>query len=254
MFALHSRHMIFLHLQRGSVFCLRGDAERLRHLLISLNLSDHPKSGLGWRTGGITMSSNYLPAIRPDRPAWNKGRIIGQKRPLLPKQVWSIRVRLEMADSQRDLTLFNMSVDSKLRGCDLICLKVRDVFVAGRVREGASVTQSKTGTIPSARCWRHMSGRPFALRDRRRCSVSARAGSSSRPCVRSATVTGSGKGSRILIAARALGGGLCRDRQKRGLSEVTVSHSHTAALVEQAKADVGSCSSGRSSTRRPVCR
>ncbi|SFY45787.1 Phage integrase family protein [Paracoccus pantotrophus] len=91
------------------------------------------------------MSANYLPVIRPERPAWNKGRIIGQKRPLLPKHVWSIRVRLEMADNRRDLALFNMAVDSKLRGCDLVCLKVRDVFAAGRVKERASVTQSKTG-------------------------------------------------------------------------------------------------------------
>ncbi|CAM3368600.1 hypothetical protein SAMN04488021_16414 [Paracoccus aminovorans] len=69
----------------------------------------------------------------------------GQKRPLLPKHVWSIRVRLEMADNRRDLALFNMAIDSKLRGCDLVCLKVRDVFAAGRVKERTSVTQSKTG-------------------------------------------------------------------------------------------------------------
>ena len=52
------------------------------------------------------MSIDFLPALRPERPAWNKGRIIGQKRPLLPKHVWSIRVRLEMADNRRDLALF----------------------------------------------------------------------------------------------------------------------------------------------------
>jgi hypothetical protein len=50
-----------------------------------------------------------------------------------------------MADNRRDLALFNMAVDSKLRGCDLVCLRVRDVFVAGRVKERASMTQSKTG-------------------------------------------------------------------------------------------------------------
>ena len=77
------------------------------------------------------MLTDFLPALRPERPAWNKGRI-GQKRPLLPKHVWSIRVRLEMADNRRDLALFNMAVDSKLRRCDLVCLKVRDVFTAGR--------------------------------------------------------------------------------------------------------------------------
>lgn len=65
------------------------------------------------------MSIENLPVIRSVRPAWNKGRNVGQKRPLLPKHVWSIRVRLEMADNRRDLALFNMSIDCKLRGCDL---------------------------------------------------------------------------------------------------------------------------------------
>lgn len=91
------------------------------------------------------MSIELLPVVRLQRPAWSKVRIIGQKRPLLPKHVWSIRVRLEMADNKRDLALFNMAIDSKLRGCDLVCLKVRDVFAAGRVKERTSVTQSKTG-------------------------------------------------------------------------------------------------------------
>ena len=91
------------------------------------------------------MSTQYLPALRPSRVAWNKGLIVGQKRPLQPKHVWSIRVRLEMADNARDLALFNMAIDSKLRGCDLVRLKVRDVFAAGRVRERSSITQRKTG-------------------------------------------------------------------------------------------------------------
>ena len=91
------------------------------------------------------MQSLNLPAIRSHRPAWNKGRIVGQKRPLLPKHVWAIRVRLELADRVRDLALFNMAVDSKLRGCDLVCLKVVDVLAAGRVKERTSVFQSKTG-------------------------------------------------------------------------------------------------------------
>jgi hypothetical protein len=59
------------------------------------------------------MSFDTLPALRPTRAPWNKGRIIGQKRPLLPKHVWSIRVRLEMADNKRDLALFNMAVASQ---------------------------------------------------------------------------------------------------------------------------------------------
>lgn len=91
------------------------------------------------------MSVDLLPVLRPARVAWNKGHIAGQKRPLLPRHVWSIRVRLEMACNARDLALFNMAVDSKLRGCDLVALRVRDVFAAGHVKERASMIQSKTG-------------------------------------------------------------------------------------------------------------
>ena len=91
------------------------------------------------------MSIDFLPALRPERPAWNKGRVIGQKRPLLPKHVWSIRVRLEMANNRRDLALFNMAVDSKLRGCDVVSLRIADVAAAGAVRSRAIVIQQKTG-------------------------------------------------------------------------------------------------------------
>jgi len=86
-----------------------------------------------------------LPATTPKRRAWNKGRIIGQKRPLLPKQVWAIRARLELAGNLRDLALFNVAIDSKLRGCDLVRLKVTDLASSDRVRERATVVQSKTG-------------------------------------------------------------------------------------------------------------
>jgi hypothetical protein len=85
-----------------------------------------------------------LPSIRACRPAWNKGRIVGQMRSLLPKHIWAIRVRLEIAGNHRDLALFNLAIDSKLRGCDLVCLKVADVFAAGHVKERASIIQSKT--------------------------------------------------------------------------------------------------------------
>ena len=85
-----------------------------------------------------------LPAIRPKRIAWNKGRIVGQKRPLKPKHVWAIRVRLEIAEAHRDLALFNTAIDSKLRGCDLVRLKVADVYAAGQVKERTSILQSKT--------------------------------------------------------------------------------------------------------------
>ncbi|MEL7048060.1 MAG: tyrosine-type recombinase/integrase [Pseudomonadota bacterium] len=86
-----------------------------------------------------------LPATTPKRRAWNKGRIIGQKRPLLPKQVWAIRARLELAGNLRDLALFNVAIDSKLRGCDLVRLRVKDLVSSERVRERVTVIQSKTG-------------------------------------------------------------------------------------------------------------
>jgi len=85
-----------------------------------------------------------LPAIRARRPVWNKGRIVGQKRPLMPKHVWAIRVRLEIAGNTRGLALFNLAIDSKLRGCDLVRLMVADVYAAGQVKERASIIQSKT--------------------------------------------------------------------------------------------------------------
>ncbi len=85
-----------------------------------------------------------LPAVTPKRRTWNKGRIIGQKRPLLPKQVWAIRARLELAGKLRDLTLFNVAIDSKLRGCDLVKLAVHDLVKDERVRERVSVIHSKT--------------------------------------------------------------------------------------------------------------
>ena len=85
-----------------------------------------------------------LPAVTPKHKAWNKGRIIGQKRPLLPKQVWAIRARLELAGYLRDLALFNVAIDSKLRGCDLVKLAVTDLIKDDRVRERVSIIQRKT--------------------------------------------------------------------------------------------------------------
>lgn len=96
--------------------------------------------------GDVAMSAYNLPMIIPSKRAWNHGRIIGQKRPLLPKHVWAIRVRLEIAKTIRDLALFNLAIDSKLRGCDLVTLKVSDVYSAGSIKERTSVLQSKTKT------------------------------------------------------------------------------------------------------------
>ena len=79
------------------------------------------------------------------RDPWNKARLIGQKRPLKPKDVWTIRVRLQLESRKRDLAMFNLAIDSKLRGCDLVRLKIEDVSAGGRVRDRATVIQKKTG-------------------------------------------------------------------------------------------------------------
>ena len=76
---------------------------------------------------------------------WNKGRLLGQKRPLRPKDVWTIRVRLQLESRKRDLAMFNLAIDCKLRGCDLVRLQVNDVCAGGRVRDRAVVIQKKTG-------------------------------------------------------------------------------------------------------------
>ena len=80
----------------------------------------------------------------PTRP-WNKGKYIGPKPPLQPKHVWAIRTRLQLAGRIRDLTLFNLAVDSKLRGCDVVSLKVEDVAPHGYAIDRATVRQRKTG-------------------------------------------------------------------------------------------------------------
>ncbi|APG95182.1 tyrosine-type recombinase/integrase [Sinorhizobium americanum] len=77
--------------------------------------------------------------------SWNSGRIIGQKPPLKPKEVWAIRTRLQMSGAIRDLALFNLAIDSKLRACDLVAISVADVAISGRVRDRAIVIQRKTG-------------------------------------------------------------------------------------------------------------
>lgn len=77
---------------------------------------------------------------------WNKDRTIGQKRPLQISHIWGIRIRLELEGKTRDLALFNMALDSKLRGCDLVKLKVSDAAYGSSVSSRATVLQQKTGS------------------------------------------------------------------------------------------------------------
>lgn len=75
---------------------------------------------------------------------WNKGKFVGQKAPLKLKQIWAIRIRLQFAHRTRDLALFNLAIDSKLRGCDLVSLRVGDIVLGNRVLPRAIVMQQKT--------------------------------------------------------------------------------------------------------------
>jgi integrase len=75
---------------------------------------------------------------------WNKGKLIGQKLPLKLKEIWGIRIRLQLVSRIRDLALFNLAIDSKLRGCDLVRLRVCDVAQGNRVVSRAIIMQQKT--------------------------------------------------------------------------------------------------------------
>ena len=86
----------------------------------------------------------HLPSA-PKRVPWNKGKLTGAKPPLRPKQVWSIRSRLQVEGKARDLALFNLAIDSKLRGCDVVALKVDDVAPNGYAIDRATIRQKKTG-------------------------------------------------------------------------------------------------------------
>ncbi len=79
------------------------------------------------------------------RIPWNKGKLIGPRPPLRQNHVWAIRTRLQMERQVRELALFNLAIDSKLRGCDLVAIRVDDVAPNGHAIERTSVRQRKTG-------------------------------------------------------------------------------------------------------------
>ena len=76
---------------------------------------------------------------------WNKGKLVGQKRPLQLKEIWEIRFKLESKDRVRDLALFNLAIDSKLRACDLMQLRVADLAQGNRIQSRARIIQRKIG-------------------------------------------------------------------------------------------------------------
>jgi integrase len=83
-------------------------------------------------------------AQTPHQAAWNKGKLVGQKTPLKLKEIWAIRIRLQLTEKVRDLALFNLAIDSKLRGCDLLSLKVSDIAQGRSIMHRAIVMQRKT--------------------------------------------------------------------------------------------------------------
>jgi integrase len=91
------------------------------------------------------MQDPESPPTPPKRVPWNKGKLTGAKPPLRPKHVWSIRTKLQIEGRTRDLAMFNLAIDSKLRGCDVVALKVEDVAPNGYALPRATVRQRKTG-------------------------------------------------------------------------------------------------------------
>jgi integrase len=93
-------------------------------------------------------SMHNEPSQKPGDPRqtpWNKGKLIGSKPPLRTKDVWSIRTKLQVEKRTRDLAMFNLAIDSKLRGCDVVSLKVEDVAPHGMTVDRVTVRQRKTG-------------------------------------------------------------------------------------------------------------
>jgi integrase len=94
----------------------------------------------------MTMQDHAQASLRTQhRERWNKGKLIGAKPPLRSKHVWSIRTKLQVEGQTRDLAMFNLAIDSKLHGCDIVALKVEDVAPTGYTLDRATVRQKKTG-------------------------------------------------------------------------------------------------------------
>jgi hypothetical protein len=99
--------------------------------------------------------SEFDPATRERRP-WNAGRMVGAKRALKPQQVWAIRSWLERERRLRDRALFDFAIDSKLRGCDVVKIRIGELVSGGRVRVRATVVQKKTGRPVHLSCSRRL--------------------------------------------------------------------------------------------------
>src|SRR5215203_1058578 len=90
---------------------------------------------------------NVVAGAAVKRVPWNKGKLTGAKPPLRPKHVWSIRTKLQIDGRIRDLAMFNLAIDSKLRGCDVVAIRVEDVAAGGYTADRATVRQKKPGVL-----------------------------------------------------------------------------------------------------------
>jgi integrase len=93
----------------------------------------------------MAMQDQVNATRKPKRVPCNKGKLTGAKPPLRPKHVWSIRTKLQIEGRARDLAMFNLAIDSKLRGCDVVAIRVEDVAAGGYTADRATVRQRKTG-------------------------------------------------------------------------------------------------------------
>lgn len=140
-------------------------------------------SAYGGPKGRMAMGhSEYDPGVKDQQP-WNVGRTIGAKKALKPQQVWAIRFWLDHERRLRDRAMFDLAIDSKLRGCDIVKVKIGDLVSGGRVRARAIVIQQKTGRAGAIRasgiCSREHTGLAGASR---RCARRLRISKSDRPC------------------------------------------------------------------------
>src|SRR5438132_11921102 len=104
----------------------------------------HRQISLWSKPSGEMVMEQPITECRGHREPWNKGKLVGQKAPLRLKEIWAIRIRLQLGGRTRELALFNLAVDSKLRSCDLVKLRVRDVTHGEHIAARAIVMQQKT--------------------------------------------------------------------------------------------------------------
>jgi integrase len=127
-------HVVYREVRRSVRFGPRTD-------LISMQDSEAMHVGSVNKPRSMAMQDQMN---APQRVPWNKGKLTGAKPPLRPKHVWSIRTKLQIEGRTRDLAMFNLAIDSKLRGCDVVAIRVEDIAAGGYTADRATVRQRKT--------------------------------------------------------------------------------------------------------------